>query len=548
MPGWPTVDRADEQELIEALRRADTEAPARLYDFYGERLHDYAYALSGDRDLAADSVHDALVTAHGCAERLKEPAKLRAWLYALTRFQVRARLAHRPGTPPAGLPLPDPAEHDDPELADLVHETLGELRRGEREVLELSLRHGLTPAEVGAVLGLTGRQSAARLSRARDHLEIAAAAVVLARTGRAHCPDLSAMVDSWEGPLTPLLRRRLSGHIGGCEVCTERRHRQVSAARLLDMVPVAYPGISLRRRVIDTCVSPELDETRELITDRGDSFDRSGFPVAHDERPRRHRSRRLGPLMLAGACLLAATGAVVVINGSDAAEVGTLRSRPAPATTPPPAEPAEEPQFTEDTQDTEDTEDTGGTEPEEEPSPSPSAGRTRSATPPPASRPAAARPRSRPAARPTATRRRPAPAAKLIATCPRSIAGTGEIGLRARNAAVSWVATASQGLEVSPESGSIRAGTTVKVRVTAADPFEPGTGRIAFTSNAGTATCTVSWQGEEIPEPPTGLPTEDDEPSAAPTSGVATSPADASGSALEATDAEALRKSDANRQ
>ncbi|MFG1700546.1 sigma factor [Nonomuraea sp. NPDC049309] len=541
MPGWPTIDRADEQELIDALRRADAEAPARLYDFYGERLHDYAFALSGDRDMAADSVHDALVTAQGCVERLKEPAKLRAWLYALTRFQVRARLAHRPGTPPAGLPLPDPAEHDDPELAELVHETLGELRRGEREVLDLSLRHGLTPAEVGAVLGLTGRQAAARLSRARDHLEIAAAAVVLARTGRAHCPDLSAMVDSWEGPLTPLLRRRLSGHIGGCEVCTERRHRQVSAARLLDMMPVAYPKISLRRRVIDTCVSPELDETRELITDRGDSLDRSGFPVAQDER-RRRGPRRLAPLMLAGACLLAATGAVVVINGSDAAEVGALRPEPAPATTPPPADPLEEPEFTEDAEETEPE------EPEEEPSPSPSATRTRPSAAPPASRPAAARPRSRPAARPTATRRRPAPAAKLIATCPRSITGTGEIGLRARNAAVSWVATAAQGLEVSPESGSIRAGAAVKIRVTVAEPYEPGTGRIAFTSNAGTATCTVSWQGEEVPEPPAGLPTEDGEPTEAPTLRTVAPSADRSGSALETTDAEALRKADANGQ
>jgi RNA polymerase sigma factor (sigma-70 family) len=528
VPGWPTIDRADDQELIEALRRADPEAPATLYDSYGERLYDYAYAMAADRDLAADSVHDALVTAQGCVERLKEPAKLRAWLYALTRFQVRARLAHRPGTPPAGLTLPDPAEQDDPELADLVHETLGELRRGEREVLELSLRHGLTPAEVGAVLGLTGRQSANRLSRARDHLEIAAAAVVLARTGRAHCPDLSAMVDSWEGPLTPLLRRRLSGHIGGCEVCTEGRHRQVSAARLLDLVPVAYPGISLRRRVIDTCVSPELDQTRELITDRGDSLDRAGFPVVAESHPRRRRSRRVGPLVLAGACLLAATGAVVVINGSNASDVGTAAPRPT-VTTPPPVEESPEP--------TEDLEID-----EVEPAPTPSPSRTPSAAPPSrvASRPAAGPPRRRPAP-PTATRRRPAPSARLVTTCPQAITGAGEIGLRARNAAVSWVATASQGLDVVPASGSIKAGAAATVRVTVADPYEPGTGRVAFTSNAGTATCALSWQGEELPEPPTDQPTASEEPSPVPTSGVATSSADE-------TDAEGLRKAEVNPQ
>ncbi|TMR17064.1 sigma-70 family RNA polymerase sigma factor, partial [Nonomuraea turkmeniaca] len=325
VPGWPTVDRADDQELVEALRRVDADAPAKLFDSYAERLYDYAFSLAGERDLAADAVHDGLVTAQGCVERLKEPGRLRAWLYALARFQVQSRLAHR-NTPTQQLP--DLEEQADPELADLVHETLGDLGGTEREVLELSLRHGLTPSEAGAVLALTSRQAAAKLGRARDHLEIAAAAVVLARTGRAHCPDLSAMVDSWEGPLTPLLRRRLSGHIGGCEVCTEGRHRQVSAGRLLDMVPVAFPPISLRRRVIDTCLSPDRGATRTLIMDRGDTFDRAGFPVTTERRSRRRRPRRLTPVVLAGAAVLAATAAMVMINGGKAANNTALQFAP----------------------------------------------------------------------------------------------------------------------------------------------------------------------------------------------------------------------------
>ncbi|MFC7101321.1 RNA polymerase sigma factor [Nonomuraea rubra] len=74
MPGWPTVDRAGDQELVEALRRAETAATATLYDSYAERLHDYAYSLSGRSDVASDSVHDALVTAQGCVARLRSPA------------------------------------------------------------------------------------------------------------------------------------------------------------------------------------------------------------------------------------------------------------------------------------------------------------------------------------------------------------------------------------------------------------------------------------------------------------------------------------------
>ncbi|SDJ58690.1 RNA polymerase sigma factor, sigma-70 family [Nonomuraea maritima] len=552
MPGWPTVDRADDQELVEALRRADSDAPARLYDAYAERLYDYAFSLSRsagagpDRDLAADSVHDALVTAQGCVDRLREPARLRAWLYALTRFQVRARLAHRSGTPAGGTPLPGQVAHDDVEPADaeltaLVHETLAELSRGEREVLELSVRHGLTPAEVGAVLGLTSRQASTRLGRTRDLLENAAAAVVLAKTGRAHCPDLSAMVDSWEGPLTPLLRRRLSGHIGGCEVCTEGRHRQVSVARLLDLVPVAYPGLSLRRRVIDTCVRPELDRTRTLITDRGDSFDRTGFPVVAERRSRR-RPRRLAPALLVGACLTAATGAVIAVNGGGASDPAALTLAPSPSL-PPEAEVVVEDEITPEA-----PSETEADDPTPSPRRTPATRRDEpggSGVPEvsaPSARPVVSRPRPRPSAAPTTTRRGSSAGARLGVACPRTVDDAAQIGLSARNAAVSWVATAAQGLDVQPASGSVKAGGSAVVWVAVVDPTEPGTGRITFTSNGGTATCTVSWEGSgvHLPELPTDDPPSTHQPSASRADGPSKGP-DVPGASQEREGAGAAR-------
>ncbi|WP_181019788.1 RNA polymerase sigma factor [Nonomuraea typhae] len=515
MAGWPTVDRADDHELVAALRRAGKDAPARLYDAYAERLHDYACALTGDRDSAADSVHDALVTAQAGVERLKETTRLRPWLYALTRFQAAARMARAdaaPGTPP---PVFD--EPEDPELAALVHEVLNELSRNEREVLQLSLRHGLTPAEVGAVLGLTSRQSAARLTRARDHLENAAAAVVLARTGRAHCPDLSAMVDSWEGPLTPMLRRRLSGHIGGCEVCTEGKQRQVAAAALLDMVPVAFPPISLRRRVVGTCLDPELEHTRTLILERGENFDRTGFPVNHHtdhhtdrhtdrradrragRRTRRRRPRRLAPVLLAGVAVLAGTGAMALMGAEDGTPAA-VRQAPTPTgSRAPMAIPTDEPPEEEPVEEPEET-----IQEPEETTPEPSATTRRPA-------PSA----TRPAGNPTPTRR-PAPAAaRLSIGCPDSITGAAKIGLRARNASVTWSAAVSAGMGVFPARGTLRAGGSASIWVTIDDPDAAGGGSVAFTSNGGTASCSLSWRGRQ----PTGEPTpsEDPTPTAEPT-------------------------------
>ncbi|MBX6383856.1 MAG: sigma-70 family RNA polymerase sigma factor, partial [Microbispora sp.] len=259
MPEWPGVGRADDHRLLEALRRGggtDARAVAALYDAYADRLSDYAYGLVRDLDAAERAVHDAFVAASRRADRLPEPARLRAWLYALTRFQCAGGAARREAG--AAGPVIAVEESADPPLAALVLETLGELGGHEREALELAVRHGLTEAEAGSVLGLAARQVSARVARAREHLENAAAALVLARTGRAHCPELSALIDhgvgaAWrDGPLGPALRRRLSRHIAACEVCREGRARQVSAERLLDLIPVAFPPLSLRRRVVES--------------------------------------------------------------------------------------------------------------------------------------------------------------------------------------------------------------------------------------------------------------------------------------------------------
>ncbi|NUW42451.1 sigma-70 family RNA polymerase sigma factor [Nonomuraea rhodomycinica] len=490
--------------MADALRRGDHGAPADLYDAYGVRLHDYACSLTGDGHSAAGAVHDALVTAHGRADRLRDETRLRAWLYALTRVQVMARLAHRGGVQVQGVAAPSVDEPDDPELAALVHDALGELGRLDREVLELSLRHGLTAQEAGSVLGLTSRRAATRLRRSRDHLENAAAAVVLARVGRAHCPDLSAMLDSWEGPLTPLLRRRLSGHIGGCEVCTEGRHRKVAAERLLDKVPVAFPPLSLRRRTIATCLAPERGEARTLILERGDSFDRDGFPVAPGHRPRR-RPRRLAPVVIAGACVLALTGAVIVAN---AATDGTAhRAAPSASAVPTPTRPAEEPTPEAVEDPAEDLADGPETAPDATPERTP----TPTASPRPTPRAVVTAATTRPA-----TSRRPVAGARLSAVCPGALDGSAKVGLRARNASVAWSASVTSGLDVFPSSGSIRAGGSVAVWVTVSDPDTAGGGTVSFASNGGRASCRLSWEGRaEVSEPPTGEPTRlpDDTPS-----------------------------------
>lgn len=520
MPEWPNVGSADDARLSDALRRADAHAPASLYDAYAARLSDYAHALLGDGHRAADAVHDALVAAWGHAGRLAEPARLRAWLYALVRFQCATRAGI---TPPHGAPTGPGVAADeaaDPELAAGVAEALAELARPEREVLELAVRHGLSPAEVGAVLGLTSRQTAARLARAKDHLENAAAAVVLARTGRAHCPDLSAMLDSIEGPLPELLRKRLARHIAGCEVCTEGRRRRVSAERLLDLRPIAFPPLSLRRRVIDTCVNPEREESRTMaFTAVGAHLDRAGFPVVPERRARRgaRRSRRRRtPLLTVVTCAVLAAGGLTVAAVQESAAPGGVQALHPPVTDPGPAVFEPEPS---DAQ-------TPSPEPDAaEPEPTPAA-----AVPSPVLRsaPPSATPRSRPRPRRTT---RPASGsalpARLAAACPARLGegNSGVIQLSAQGTAISWTARTTGGLAVLPARGTLKAGAKARI-VVMTDSTAPGSGTVAFRWYGGSPSCRISWTGhDDMPPYSDPLPDEPEEEPAPGPSGSPSGPA-----------------------
>jgi RNA polymerase sigma factor (sigma-70 family) len=591
VPGWPSVGRADDQRLVEALCRADSRAADGLYDAYADRLNDYACSLLHDTDAAADSVHDAIVTAHGRAGLLREPARLRAWLYALTRFQCTARRGRTPAhgaAPEAFLE----GDEDDPELAAIVREALAELGQKERDALLLSLRHELTASEIGAVLGLTSRQAGSRLARARDHLENAAAAVILARTGRAHCPDLSALLDSIEGPLPQQLRRRLTRHIIACKECTEGRHRRVSAERLLDVMPVGFPPLSLRRRVAETCAKPEHDAARASIMAVAELFDKNGFPpvgaerrarserrsakdggrapleqaqtirfqsaaahgetprsgaaVAHADTPRhgtraaygdtprhgtraayaetpgakrapggkrmRKASRRSTPVFATIACVLVATGAMVVATGQDTSKPGgptqTLRF---PSHTPGELQISYGPQPTDDAS---------------EPSSTPSDSASPKKSPPGTGATAPARPTAvprSPAARASTRPPAPTPAARLVVSCPGGLGdeSSGVILVSARNATVAWRATATGGLTVSPAQGVLKSGVKARLSVTILEPGEAGQGGVSLRSAAGGTTCQVSWNAQDPPpesdpppdEHPTSDPSASDTPS-----------------------------------
>jgi RNA polymerase sigma factor (sigma-70 family) len=246
-----------DRDIVAAIIAGDPAGLAAAYDRYAASLHAYCATLLGEPADAADAVQDAFVIAAVKLSGLRDADRLRPWLYAVARNECHRRLRARARQ--AGLD--EAAEAADEyvdisqlaeraELRSLVRAALGGLNPGDREVIELNLRHDLVGADLAEALGVPPNQGYALASRARGQLERSLGALLVARAGRSDCADLSALLAGWDGELTPLLRKRVSRHIEDCAVCGERKRRALSPAMLLTVLPLIPVPAGLRHQIL----------------------------------------------------------------------------------------------------------------------------------------------------------------------------------------------------------------------------------------------------------------------------------------------------------
>ncbi|CAM5741584.1 sigma-70 family RNA polymerase sigma factor [Mycolicibacterium aubagnense] len=248
VPDWDIVSDAD---LVGAALSGDRAAFAGIYDRYADRLHDYCVGMVRDRDAAADCVQDVFCTAATALNKLREPDKLRPWLYAIARNEALRRIRQRRREEPSE-DLPEEASGDAGpdtlaarnELAKLVAEAAGGLSDRDRSVLELGYRHGLEGPELAEALGVSTASANKIMQRLRDTMERSLGALLVARRGQAgnECPELGAVLAGWDGTFTILMRKRIARHIEGCAVCEQDRRRLVNPVALLGGTPLFIPA------------------------------------------------------------------------------------------------------------------------------------------------------------------------------------------------------------------------------------------------------------------------------------------------------------------
>ena len=169
--------------LVAGLRRHDSKAHDELCTRYGRRVHRYLVnRLHGDADLAEDLLVQTMAEAARNIVRFDaRKATFTAWVFGIARRQVQLELrrqSRRKSVPlSAQAPLEAAAEVSTGDMAEALAERMqaqrqvailrGCLSSVEMEALVLQYVHQLSIAEIGQVMGRSGRAIESLLHRAR---------------------------------------------------------------------------------------------------------------------------------------------------------------------------------------------------------------------------------------------------------------------------------------------------------------------------------------------------------------------------------------------
>jgi DNA-directed RNA polymerase specialized sigma24 family protein len=254
----------DDRDIMAAIAAGDADGIAYAYDKHAASLYGYCHSMVPQPADAAVALQDTFVIASVKLSGLRDPRRLRPWLYAVARNECRRwlRAADVGPVPPGGTDL-GPAE---------------------REIIELNLGHHLAGSDLAAVLGVSRHQAHALVARARSRMEETLGAPLAARGG-----DQAARVRP--EPIKSALPR------------------------------------TLRDEVFRLCVegTPEALAYREWVIRRAGQFGASGFPRPA-RRPRQMLAVAGTAAAAAVLAVIASTGIVTVLTVSRSHAPGPLNA------------------------------------------------------------------------------------------------------------------------------------------------------------------------------------------------------------------------------
>ncbi|MBO8195977.1 hypothetical protein ITI46_30665, partial [Streptomyces oryzae] len=291
----------------------------RRDDAYLDGLFTYCLSVMCGHEAALAALGETLALADRQRARGRAPEDEwdhRPWLYALARWVCSRRLADQkaalsaagsagtgrasvPARPLSGAPASPAASGTEPlgaaaraqrrrELAALAWPEAAGTSPEQREALELSVRHGMSPGQIAAVLQLSTTAAEDLLLNASCEVERTRAALRVVESGG--CAAVTRLAGDEQLLLGTALRRELVRHVDECPQCRRAAERAMAGVSWPGTAPAscALAVLPAPRSAVEAAVAL----ARRARAQRVPRFDRAGFPVYENERgPRRDRLR-----------------------------------------------------------------------------------------------------------------------------------------------------------------------------------------------------------------------------------------------------------------
>ncbi|TMC12152.1 MAG: sigma-70 family RNA polymerase sigma factor [Chloroflexi bacterium] len=237
--------------LAARLRAGDADGLGELYARHARGIHDFLARFVRDPSAAQDLTHSTFLRAWERRRTLRDPARVRPWLYAIAHgLGVNLVTRTRPADSidaAAGARIEDRGHGPEEAavaraIAALVWAAACSLEPRQYAVLDLSLRHGLTSREIADALGVPVSGACVLVDRAREALGDAARSLLVARQ-RDRCERLASLVTAGVDALTSQQRSRVDHHVRQCEDCRALGRWLTHPAQLLPaLTPLPLPA------------------------------------------------------------------------------------------------------------------------------------------------------------------------------------------------------------------------------------------------------------------------------------------------------------------
>ncbi len=229
----------------------DQGAFAELYAQYAPRIFDYLARMVRNRDDAEDLLQATFLRAYEKRHTLRDPGNVQGWLFMIAHNQTMNyfRISRResPADVEEGFPelkstdVSPEAGAEAAEAAEIVWSAASSLNLRQYEVIDLTVRQGLSTSEVAVALGIRASHAAVLIHRARESLAGAVRDLLVIRN-KTRCDQLAMLVPGSVRTLSKTQRATVDQHLRYCAHC-KRLSDKLSApeAVLAGLAPLALP-------------------------------------------------------------------------------------------------------------------------------------------------------------------------------------------------------------------------------------------------------------------------------------------------------------------